>query len=41
MSVLHTLRKRTKDVFGVFKRALDTMAEDEKRDPHKLLFDSS
>ena len=41
MSVLHTLRKRTKDVFGVFKRALDTMAEDEKRDPYKLLFDSS
>ena len=41
MSVLHTLRKRTADVFGVFKRTLDALAEDEKRDPYKLLFDSS
>ena len=41
MSVLHTLRKRTDDVFGVFKRALDKLAEDEKRDPFELLFDSS
>jgi hypothetical protein len=41
MSVLHTLRKRTSDVFGAFKRALDALAEDEKRDPYKLLFDSS
>ena len=41
MSVLHTLRKRTDDVFGAFKRALDALAEDEKRDPYKLLFDSS
>jgi len=41
MSVLHTLRKRTKDVFGAFKRALDALAQDEKRDPYKLLFDSS
>ena len=41
MSVLHTLRKRTKDVFGAFKRALDALAQDEKRDPCELLFDSS
>ena len=41
MSVLHTLRKRTNDLFGVFKRALDKLAEDETRDPYKLLFDSS
>lgn len=41
MSVLHTLRKRTPDVFGVFKQALDKLAEDETRDPYKLLFDSS
>jgi transposase len=41
MSVLHTLRKRTDDVFGVFKRTLDKLAQDEKRDPSKLLFESS
>ena len=41
MTVLHTLRKRTQDVFGAFKRALDALAEDEKQDPYKLLFDSS
>jgi transposase len=41
MSVLHTLRKRTHDVFGAFKRALDALAQDEARDPYKLLFDSS
>jgi len=41
MSVLHTLRKRTDDVFGAFNRALDKLAEDETRDPYKLLFDSS
>ena len=41
MSVLHTLRKRTHDVFGAFKRALDALAEDETRDPCTLLFDSS
>ena len=41
MSVLHTLRKRTNDCVGVFKRALDKLAEDETRDPYKLLFDSS
>ncbi len=41
MSVLHTLRKRTYDVFGTFKCALDALAVDETRDPYKLLFDSS
>ena len=41
MSVLHTLRKRTPDLFGAFKGALDALAEDEQRDPYKLLFDSS
>lgn len=41
MSVLHTLRKRTTDVFGAFKRALDVLAADEKRDPYRELFDSS
>ena len=41
MSVLHTLRKRTNDVFAAFKRALDALAQDETRDPYKLLFDSS
>jgi transposase len=41
MSVLHTLRKGTHDVFGAFKRALGALAEEEARDPFKLLFDSS
>jgi transposase len=41
MSVLHTLRKQTAEVFGAFKRALDALAADEKRDPYRLLFDSS
>ena len=41
MSVLHTLRKRTDDYFAAFKRALDALAQDETRDPYKLLFDSS
>ena len=41
MSVLHTLRKRTHDVFAAFKRALDALAQDETRNPYKLLFDSS
>ena len=35
MTVLHTLRKRTTDVFDLFKRALDNLAEDETTDPHK------
>lgn len=41
MSVLHTLRQRTDDLFGAFRRALDALAQDETRDPYKLLFDSS
>ena len=41
MSVLHTLRKRTNDVFDALKDALDALAQDETRDPYKLLFDSS
>lgn len=41
MSVLHTLRKRTDNVFDVFKRCLDALAENDKRDPYRLLFDSS
>ena len=41
MSVLHTLRKRTNNVFDAFKRCLDALAENEKRDPYTLLFDSS
>ena len=41
MSVLLTMRKRTNDVFGTFKRALDALAQKETRDPYKLLFDSS
>jgi len=41
MSVLHTLRKRTRDAFSAFQRALDASAEDENRDAYKLLFDSS
>jgi transposase len=41
MSVLLTLRKRTKEVLGTFKNCLDAMAQDEKRDAYNLLFDSS
>ena len=41
MSVLHTLPKRTNDVFSACERALNALAENEKRDPYKLLFDSS
>jgi transposase len=41
MSVLYTLAKRTDEVFATFKQALDALAEDGKRDPYKLLFDSS
>ncbi len=41
MSVLHTLRRRTDKVFDAFKRCLDAVAENEKRDPYRLLFDSS
>jgi len=41
MSVLHTLRKRTDDVLGKFTGCLDALAENEKLDAYKLLFDSS
>jgi hypothetical protein len=41
MSVLHTLRKRTDDLLGAFKRALDWLAEDDTRVPYNALFDSS
>ena len=41
MSVLHTLRKRTDDVLGKFTACLDALAENEKRDAYRLLFDSS
>lgn len=41
MSVLHTLAKRTCNVFDAFVRALNGLAEDESRDPYSLLFDSS
>ena len=35
MTVLHTLRKRTTDVFGVFKSALDKLAENPEANLHK------
>jgi len=41
MSVLHTLRKRTNDVLGKFTGCLDALAQNEKSDAYKLLFDSS
>jgi hypothetical protein len=37
MSVLHTLRKRTDDVTGAFRHALDRLAEDATTDLYKLL----
>ncbi len=41
MSVLHTLAKRTGNLFEAFVQALNGLAEDESRDPYSLLFDSS
>jgi transposase len=41
MSVLHTLRKKTDNVFDAFKRCLDALAEDKTPNPYRLLFDSS
>jgi transposase len=41
MSVLHTLGKRTGNLFEAFVQALNGLAEDEFRDPYSLLFDSS
>ena len=38
MTVLHTLKKRTTDVFAAFKSALDKLAENPKANLHKLLF---
>lgn len=41
MSVLHTLRKRTDDLFEAFTGALDALAVNPSRDPYDLLFNSS
>lgn len=41
MSVLHTLRKRTDDVLDKFIACLNALAENEKSDAYRLLFDSS
>ena len=41
MSVLHTLNKRTENVFEKFAKALDALAINPKRDPYLLLFNSS
>jgi hypothetical protein len=41
MSVLHTLRKRTQNVFAPLTRALDSLAAVPKQDPYDLLFNSS
>ena len=38
MSVLHTLRKRTRDVTWAFQQALDALAADKTIDLYKLLF---
>jgi transposase len=38
MTVLHTLKKRGVDVYGVFKAALDRLAADASLDPYDLLF---
>ena len=38
MTVLHTLKKRTTDVFAAFKSALDQLAENPKANLYKLLF---
>jgi transposase len=41
MSVLHTLRKRSDDVFVAFTQALDSLAINPKQNPYELLFNSS
>jgi hypothetical protein len=41
MSVLHTLRKRTDDLFAAFTRSLDSLAVNPARNLYDLLFDSS
>jgi hypothetical protein len=38
MTVLHTLKKRTDDVHGTFKSALDRLAADPTLDPYLVLF---
>jgi transposase len=39
MTVLHTLKKRTDDVYKTFKFALDRLAADPTLDPYLLLFE--
>ena len=39
MTVLHTLKKRGKDVYGELKSALDRIAADSTVDPYTLLFE--
>jgi len=39
MTVLHTLKKRTDDVYGTFKSALDRLAADPTLDPTRVLFE--
>jgi transposase len=39
MTILHTLKKRTKDVAGRFKQALDRLAADPTLDPYRALFE--
>lgn len=41
MTVLHTLKKRTEDVQGHFKQALDRLAADPTLDPYQVLFESN
>jgi len=38
MTALHTLKKRTDDVYGTFKPALDRLAADPTLDPYLVLF---
>ena len=38
MTVLHTLKKRTDDVYGTFKSALNRLAADPTLDPYRVLF---
>jgi transposase len=41
MTILHTLKKRTGDVQGHFKQALDRLAADPTLDPYQVLFESN
>jgi hypothetical protein len=38
MTVLHALKKRGADVYGVFKSALDCIAADASLEPYEILF---